>query len=131
MSGVFGYELDLTQLSAEEKAEIKEQVAFYKEHRRLLQFGDFYRLMSPFESNDTAWMFVAPDQSEALVFYFRTLAEASYPLVTLKLAGLAADTPYQLGEQVLLGEELMNVGFYIDPHLHGDYATQRFYLKKV
>ena len=131
MSGVFGYELDLTQLSAEEKAEIKEQVAFYKEHRRLLQFGNFYRLMSPFESNDTAWMFVAPDQSEALVFYFRTLAEASYPLVTLKLAGLIADAQYQLGEQVLLGEELMNVGFYIDPHLHGDYATQRFYLKKV
>ncbi len=30
MAGVFGYELDLTQLTSEEKAEIKEQVAFYK-----------------------------------------------------------------------------------------------------
>lgn len=37
----FGYELDLTQLTSEEKAEIKEQVAFYKKHRQLLQYGTF------------------------------------------------------------------------------------------
>ena len=43
MAGVFGYELDLTQLTSEEKAEIKEQVAFYKKHRQLLQYGTFYR----------------------------------------------------------------------------------------
>src|SRR5699024_4140374 len=52
MSGVLGYELDLTQLSTEEKKEIKEQVNFYKQHRQLLQFGTFYRLKSPFEGND-------------------------------------------------------------------------------
>lgn len=131
MGGVFGYELDLTQLTQIEKDDIKEQVAFYKKHRQLLQFGTFYRLASPFEGNDTAWMFVSKDQSEAIVFYFRVLAEAAHPLVTLKLAGLAADTDYQLEEKVIGGDELMALGFYIDSELHGDYATQRFYLKKV
>ncbi|KAF1301987.1 alpha-galactosidase [Candidatus Enterococcus willemsii] len=131
MSGVFGYELDLTQLTSNEKTEIKEQVAFYKKHRQLLQFGTFYRLESPFEGNDTAWMFVSEDQSEAMVFYFRVLAEASHPLVTLKLAGLLEDATYQLNDIAVSGDELMNLGFYIDSELHGDYATQRFYLRKI
>lgn len=129
MSGVFGYELDLTELTDAEKEEIKEQVVYYKEHRQLLQFGKFIRLISPFEENDVAWMFVSPDQKEALVFYFRVLSEASRSLVTLKLAGLLEEAEYEMGDQTITGDELMNIGFYIDPALHGDYATQRFYLK--
>lgn len=129
MSGVFGYELDLTQLSIAEKIEIKEQVNFYKQHRRLLQYGQFIRLKNPFEENDTAWMFVSENQSEALVFYFRVLAEASAPLVTLKLAGLAEAITYEFEGQEVTGDELMNIGFYIDPALHGDYATLSFHLK--
>ena len=27
-----------------------------KEHRRLIQFGTFYRLQSPFEGNIASWM---------------------------------------------------------------------------
>src|SRR5699024_2506681 len=88
MSGVLGYELDLTQLSTEEKKEIKEQVNFYKQNRQILQFGSFYRLKNPFEGNDTAWMFVSKNQEEAMVFYYRVLTEASAPLTTLKLVGL-------------------------------------------
>ena len=33
MSGVFGYELDLTQMTEDEKQAVKEQIAFYKEIR--------------------------------------------------------------------------------------------------
>ncbi|OTE88746.1 hypothetical protein B1K96_33980, partial [Escherichia coli] len=47
MSGLLGYELDLTQLTQKEKAQIKDQIAFYKKHRRLLQLGRFVRLLSP------------------------------------------------------------------------------------
>ena len=46
MSGNFGYELDLTKLTEIEKMQAKSQVAFYKEVRELIQFGDFYRLQS-------------------------------------------------------------------------------------
>ena len=92
----FGYELDLTQLTSEEKAEIKEQVAFIKASPTFA-IWNFYRLESPFEGNDTAWMFVSKDQTEAMVFYFRVLAEAAHPLVTLKLAGLAEEATYQMG----------------------------------
>ena len=129
MSGVLGYELDLTTLSEEEKVLIVKQVDFYKEHRQLLQFGDFVRLKSPYEENEVAWMFVSKDKKEAIVFYFRVLIEASAPYVTLKLAHLDETLEYQIANHVISGDALMNIGMYIDPKLHGDYATQAFILK--
>lgn len=131
MSGVLGYELDLSTVTDEEKAAIKEQVAFYKKHRQLFQYGTFIRLLSPFAGNDTAWMYVSEDKQEAIVFYFRVLAEASAPLITLKLAGLAADTVYQMEGYKIGGDELMQIGFYIDPALSGDYATQMVHLTAI
>ncbi|WP_125608342.1 alpha-galactosidase [Lapidilactobacillus bayanensis] len=131
MSGVLGYELDLTKATADEKQAIAEQIKFYKAHRQLLQFGKFYRLMSPFNHNDVAWMFVSEQQDEAIVFYFRMSAEASYPLVTLKLAGLDPAKHYRLGNAVYGGDELMNIGLYVDPNLTGDYATQRYVIKAI
>ncbi len=68
MSGLLGYELDLTQLTAEEKAQIKEQITFYKKHRRLLQLGRFVRLLSPYEGNDAAWLYVSPDKKRRSSF---------------------------------------------------------------
>ena len=129
MSGVLGYELDLTTLSEEEKVLIVKQVDFYKEHRQLLQFGDFVRLKSPYEENEVAWMFVSKDKKEAIVFYFRVLVEASAPYVTLKLAHLDETLEYQIANHVISGDALMNIGMYIDTKLHGDYATQSFILK--
>lgn len=75
MSGNFGYELDLTQMPDEEREEVKRQVAEYKEVRDLVQFGSLYRLRSPFEGNDTAWMTVSEDLSEAYAVYVRVLTE--------------------------------------------------------
>ena len=129
MSGVLGYELDLTKLTAEEKAIIQEQIIFYKQHRTLFQFGRFIRLTSPFEKNSCAWMFVSKDQKEAIAFYFRKYAQASFPLETLRLAGLDEEQIYELNGCEISGSEAMHLGLYIDENLTGDYATQMFYLK--
>ena len=42
--GVLGYELNVSELSAEEQKKIKEQIRFYKKHRKLFQRGQFYRI---------------------------------------------------------------------------------------
>lgn len=42
--GCLGYELDLRQLLGVEQEQIAEQIAFYKQYRRLFQFGAFSRL---------------------------------------------------------------------------------------
>ncbi|MBZ5797811.1 alpha-galactosidase, partial [Burkholderia contaminans] len=49
MSGNFGYELDLTAFTDEENELAARQIAQYKEIRSLVQQGDMYRLLSPFE----------------------------------------------------------------------------------
>lgn len=124
MSGNFGYELDLTQMSDEEKTEVRRQVKQYKDIRHLVQFGDFYRLRSPFEGNDTAWMMVAADRTEAFAAYFRVLAEPNDPLDWLRFKGLDPNAKYRLEAtgSIYGGDQLMYAGLPI-PRLHGDYQS--------
>ena len=120
----------MNSLTKEEKKEIKEQVAFYKEHRQLIQFGLFYRLLSPFEGNQTAWCFVSKDQKECLVFYFNVLEEASAPLTLLKLAGLQDNELYHSDELgTFSGSELMHAGFYTSTKKIGDFRSECYYFK--
>lgn len=49
---------------------LKKQIAFYKEHRRLLQFGEFYRIGNPFKENTCAWQVVSPDRAESMLGCF-------------------------------------------------------------
>ncbi|MDR0884845.1 MAG: alpha-galactosidase [Clostridiales Family XIII bacterium] len=127
MSGLLGYELDLTKISDAEKIEIREQIIFYKKYRPLFQYGTFYRLMNPFCTNDCAWMFVDNRQDTAIAYYFRSLAEPSAPFATIQFQGLDPHKTYidQNGNKYA-GDELMNIGLYIDETLSGDYVTQMF-----
>lgn len=97
MSGNYGLMLDLMRSDSERDDAVKQQISFYKQHRQLLQFGTFWRLSSPWENADfAAWMFVAPDQSEALVMAFSLVSQASAPLRLLRLAGLDPDAYYHI-----------------------------------
>jgi alpha-galactosidase len=132
MAGNFGYELDITKLTQEEKAEIKEQVKLYKEIRETVQFGDTFRLLSPFESNEVAWMIISKDKSEVVVSYVKQYAEPNKWNKPLKLKGLEENAKYQIvGEDMILGgDELMNIGLII-PELKGDYAAKQWILREV
>ncbi|MCI6667763.1 MAG: alpha-galactosidase, partial [Romboutsia timonensis] len=112
MSGNFGYELDITKLPESEKEIIKEQVKLYKEIRETIQFGKCYRLSSPFENNDIAWMFISKDCEEIIVSFVRTLAKPNSKFISLKLVGLDESSKYEiLGENIIVGgDELMNIG---------------------
>lgn len=130
MSGNFGYELDLTRFTEEEKETAKRQIAIYKEIRGLVQQGDLYRLQSPFEGNETAWMFVSPDQNEALLFYFRVLAEPNGPLRSVKLQGLDPAKDYEVAgsSEVYGGDRLMNAGLSM-ASVRGDFSSKMIHLK--
>ena len=109
--GSFGYELDLNQLSPEELAEVREQIAFYKRHRDLIHNGTFYRLRSPFKGDgQTAWMVVSQDQNTALLGTFKVLNQVNRSHQRLQLKGLAADKVYRLEGRAYTGAELMRVG---------------------
>ena len=132
MSGNFGYELDITKLPESEKEIIKEQVKLYKEIRETIQFGKCYRLSSPFENNDIAWMFISKDCEEIIVSFVRTLAKPNSKFIYLKLVGLDESSKYEiLGENIIVGgDELMNIGLNV-PELKGDYQAKMWRLKKL
>lgn len=95
--GTFGYELDLNLLSEREIAQVKKQVQFMKDYRELIQVdGDFYRLLSPFEGNETAWMVVSQDRKNAVAAYYQCLNQVNGPWIRLKLQGLREDALYEI-----------------------------------
>lgn len=125
LSGNFGYELDLTQFTEEEKTTVKEQVALYKDVRHLVQFGDFYRLLSPFEGNETAWMFVSKDKKEAFVVFVTVLQEPNLKLNRFCLKGLDPNRDYKLlGEETVYGGDQLLYAGLATPQFYGDYASK-------
>ena len=132
MSAVFGYELDLTKLSPEEKKQVKDQIISYQTIRPVIQYGHYYRLASPFEENIAAWMFVSPKQDEAIVFLGRILASAQPAFHEVYLMGLDDEALYQeqTSKRIFSGAELMTVGLYF-PDFQGDFQTELLHFKKL
>ena len=136
--GAFGYELDLNRLSEEELEVVKQQIACYKENRKLLHQGTFYRLKSPFEGNDTAWMVVSEERDKAIAAYYQVLNPANAGWLRLRLAGLREDTLYRvsMGEDAgeYYGSELMYAGLPIDRKRclseTGDFASVLLFIEK-
>lgn len=109
--GAFGYEMDLNQLTDEEIEEVKRQVRFMKEHRALIQFGRFYRLRSPFQSDKAAWMVVSEDRREAIVGLYQGMNQVNNGFTQLRLRGLDPALDYRVdGREVFGGDELMRFG---------------------
>jgi alpha-galactosidase len=134
MAGNFGYELDITNMSDEEKQAMKEQIKIYKEMRRLIQFGDFYRLQSPFEGNVTAWMYVSKEKEEAAVFLYKVLNTPNDGLYRFRLDGLNPDYLYYMdgNELGISGKQLMNFGLTMPVELgHGDFRSKLFRFKAI
>ncbi|WP_347340543.1 alpha-galactosidase [Vagococcus allomyrinae] len=140
--GTFGYELDPTQLTATEKAQVREQIRQFKDVQPLIQQGTFYRLLSPFESNEVAWMVVSQDQKTALVGYYQVLAKPNPPYERLKLQGLNPTYCYQINQQEKrYGDDLAQIGLilggnyigrendYWSREMPGDFASKLFYLR--
>ena len=91
--GCLGYEMDLKYLTRVERKEIKEQIAFYKTHRRTFQYGRFAQLPAQ-KSNKVHWQCTAADGSEAIAGFFQTQAAASEGYDYLPLTGLNPDARY-------------------------------------
>ncbi|NGM83870.1 alpha-galactosidase [Paenibacillus sp. 7124] len=133
MSGNLGYELDLTKLTNEEKETVKQQVAKYKEIRSLIQFGDFYRLLSPFEGNETAWLFTDKEKKEVMAFFFNVVAEPAAPLKYLKLHGIDVTKKYRLvgTDEIYGGDELAYVGLSVPAEAERDFHSYVWYFTKA
>ena len=125
MAGTFGYELDITKLSEDDKEIVKVQVEEFKKYYDLIQNGDYYRLTDDgSKSPYVAWEFAAADQSEALLNVVVLRAKANPILHTVQVKGLKPDAVYRVEgtEEKYLGAALMNGGYPV-PVLWDDYHS--------
>lgn len=132
MSGTFGYELNPALLNAKEKAEIRAQLAQYREYQELIREGDYYRLSNPFQDNFAAWMVVSDDRSKALVSVIRLTAEANPPAAYVTLKGMEEDAFYRekTTGKVYSGAALMEAGILL-PAAVSEYEAYQIELERV
>lgn len=93
--GCLGYEMDLAELKPVEENEVKQQIKFYKQHRKTLQFGDFYRF-DRLHDGQEAFSCVAKDGSEAITGHFRRLVHAAPAFDFLPAAGIDEGAVYSV-----------------------------------
>ena len=142
MSGRLGIELQPKDMTDEERKQCTTCFADYKALRPVIQTGNLYRLLSPYDRKGVAsLMYVDDAQSQGVLFVYKTDNYYDQPLPRLRLAGLNPDKSYTLTERnVKIGQRpcslngkqftgrfLMEVGLEIP--LREDYASRVFELK--
>ena len=94
--GSLGYELDLSYLQNLESKEVKSQIEFYKQHRKLISSGTFYQLKDIKKDGVAMWLVVSKDQNEAILGYYNSLQKMNPSIDILKLIGLDPNKFYEI-----------------------------------
>ena len=141
LAGTFGYELDITKLSDDDRAEIKNQVALYKKYSYLVREGDYYRIASYSQNNEfDSWMCVSKDKSKALLTFVQVLNHPNCKTKMLKLSGLLPEKKYKISypdddqekypPMELTGLTLMNAGLPIRREW-GDFQGKLIFIEEI
>jgi len=123
LAGTFGYELDVTKISEEDRAQIPKQVELYHKYNDLIRSGDYYRIASyGQECHYDSWQVVSKDTCETLVTFIQVLGRANYHSTRIKLKGLNEKALYKLEgtDEVYSGGALMYAGYQVDV-MFGDF----------
>ena len=132
LAGTFGYELDMTKLSDEDRALVPKQIADFHRFNPIVVQGDHYRLSDAWRDNAVdAWMFVSKDRSRGVLSAVRRRATPNGDDILLRLRGLDPAARYEVGD---LGEwsgaTLMGAGVVLRVPCQ-DAASMRLYLRRV
>ena len=99
MSGRLGMEIQPKNMSDAEKALCRKAISEYKEIRPVVQFGDIYRLVSPYDGHNMAsMMYVSPEKSEAVFYWWKTETFYDDHLPRVRMAGLDPSKTYKIRE---------------------------------
>lgn len=144
MSGRLGLEMQPRDMSDEDKAIVRQAIADYKAIRPIVQFGDIYRLISPYDHKGVAsLMYVTPEKDDAVFYWWKTETFMNQQLPRVVMAGLDPDKTYRVTElnridntplsfegKCFTGKYLMANGLEIplthkvDYHKNTDYASR-------
>ena len=124
MFGCFGYELDITGLTGDEKSQISRQIDRYKELRPLFFEGDYYCL-HPIGEKDRYQVLeiVSKDKQRGCIFFFQALSEANGRSLRVRLKGLSEDLCYEIRGKVYRGDALLKAGIFL-PYVKQDFYAE-------
>ena len=136
MTGRLGMEIQPKNMTDEEKDFSKKAIATYKSIRPVIQYGDLYRLISPYDRKGvTSMMYATEDKSRAVFFVYKMEQFVNQLLPRIRMAGLDPKKNYKirelnvapganpcfLNDRVFSGALLMNTG--IELQLEREYAS--------
>ena len=99
MSGRLGMEIQPKNMTDEEKALCRKAISEYKEIRPVVQFGDLYRLVSPYDNQGLSSIMYVSEAKNMAVFYWWKLANFyNVHLPRVKMAGLDENKMYKIKE---------------------------------
>lgn len=99
MSGRLGMEIQPKNMTDEEKALCRKAISEYKEIRPVVQFGDLYRLVSPYDNQGLSSIMYVSEAKNKAVFYWWKLANFyNVHLPRVKMAGLDENKMYKIKE---------------------------------
>lgn len=151
MSGRLGMEIQPRNMSDEEKALCRKAIAEYKEIRPVVQMGDIYRLLSPYDKQGVAsLMYVSPEKDRAVFYWWKTEHFCNQHLPRVRMAGLSPDKCYAVRELNRIDKEPLTVegkmfsgaflmanglelpyNHQVDYHKQSDYSSRVLYLEEV
>jgi alpha-galactosidase len=89
--GVLGYELNLNDIKPEDLSSVKAQIELYKQYRRTLQFGQFYRHRS---DNIYQWSIVSKDKETAVSMVMQREIKPGEQYLRIDATGLDPESKY-------------------------------------
>ena len=148
MSGRLGMEIQPKNMTQQEKDLCRKAIAEYKEIRPVVQLGDLYRLVSPYDGHNMAsLMYVSPEKSQAVFYWWKTETFYDDHLPRVRMAGLDPDKNYKIRElnridnvplsfegKTFSGKFLMETGLemplkhIVDYHKQDDWSSRVLYL---
>lgn len=99
MSGRLGMEIQPKNMTEEEKDLCRKAIAQYKQIRPIVQFGDQYRLISPYDGLGMAsMMYVSPEKDKAVYYWWKIANFYDEHFPRVRMNGLDPEAVYTIKE---------------------------------
>ena len=146
MSGRLGMEIQPKNMSEEDKAFAKRAIAAYKGIRPVVQFGDLYRLVSPYDNKGvSSLMYITPEKDRAIFYVYKISHLVNMMIPNVRMNGLdpqkmyrlvdltpaKEDKPCSLHGKVISGKLLMEEGLALRTSLRNEYSSLALELQEI
>lgn len=146
MSGRLGMEMQPKDMTDKDKDFARRAIAAYKEIRPVVQLGDLYRLVSPYDNKGvSSLMYATEDKSRAVFFAYKTDHFINMTVPFVRMSGLdpgrnyritdltpvRADKPCPLDGKVISGKVLKEEGIALSKLLASEYTSLALELRAV